>query len=79
VGIHNEYWIVLDLDYCSCIDYYFRTLSGQGICYHLDFAMKKSNSNADVVRFSDSEYSDFIKSLVNDNYLVIRNETGDLA
>lgn len=77
MGKHNEYWIDLELEYCSCNDYYFRTLSGRGICYHLGFARKKSNSNADVVRFSDSEYYDFIKSLVNDNYLVICNETGD--
>jgi hypothetical protein len=49
------------------------------MCYHLDYAKKKSNSNAEVIRFSDSEYYDFITSLVNDNYLVIRNETGDLS
>lgn len=79
VGKHNEYWIDLDLEYCSCNDYYFRTLSGQGMCYHLDYAKKKSNSNAEVIQFSDSEYYDFITSLVNDNYLVIRNETGDLS
>ncbi|HJU78842.1 MAG TPA: hypothetical protein VJ599_04675 [Nitrososphaeraceae archaeon] len=76
VGKHHEYWIDLDLDYCSCNDYYFRTLSGQGLCYHLDFAKEKMRSNVDTVHFSDSEYGDFVKSMINDNYQMIRNETG---
>jgi predicted nucleic acid-binding Zn finger protein len=68
----------LDLDYCSCNDYYFRTLSGQGLCYHLGFAKEKMNSKVDTIIFSDSEYYDFVKSVVGDNYLMIRNETGEL-
>ncbi|MGC2441202.1 MAG: hypothetical protein WA390_07275, partial [Nitrososphaeraceae archaeon] len=59
--------------------YYFRTLSGQGPCYHLGFAKGKISSKVDTVRFSDSEYYDFVRSVINDNYLLIRNETGDLA
>lgn len=78
VGKHHEYWIDLDLEYCSCNDYYFRTLSGQGLCYHLAFAKEKINSKVDTIHFSDSEYPDFVKSVVNDNYLLIRNETGEL-
>jgi predicted nucleic acid-binding Zn finger protein len=78
VGKHHEYWIDLDLGYCSCNDYYFRTLSDQGICYHLDFAKDKINSRVDTVRFSDLEYYDFVKSVVNDNYLMIRKEIGNL-
>ena len=78
VGKHHEYWIDLDLDYCSCNDYYFRTLSDQGLCYHLGFAKEKMNSKVDTIIFSDSEYCDFVKSLVNDNCLMIRNETGEL-
>ena len=78
VGKHHEYWIDLDLDYCSCNDYYFRTLSGKGLCYHLGFANEKINSKVDTIHFSDSEYCDFVKSVVNDNYLMIRNETGEL-
>ena len=78
VGKHHEYWIDLELNYCSCNDYYFRTLSGQGLCYHLGFAKEKINSKVDTIIFSDSEYSDFVKSVVYDNYLVIRNETGAL-
>jgi len=68
----------LDLDYCSCNDYYFRTLSGQGLCYHLGFAKEKMNSIVDTIIFSDSEYYDFVKSIVDDNYLMVRNETGEL-
>jgi predicted nucleic acid-binding Zn finger protein len=79
VGKHHEYWIDLDLGYCSCNDYYFRRLSGQGVCYHLDFAKQIINSKVDTVRFSDLEYYDFVKSVVNDNYLMIRNQIGDLA
>lgn len=79
VGKHHEYWIDLGLDYCSCNDYYFRTLSGQGLCYHLVYAKEKINSKVDTVRFSDSEYHDFVRAVINDNYLMIRNETGDFA
>jgi hypothetical protein len=49
------------------------------MCYHLDFAKERINSNVDTVRFSDLEYYDFLKSVVNDNYLMIRNEIGDLS
>ena len=79
VGKHNEYWIDLDLDYCSCNYYYFRTLSGQGLCYHLGFAKEKISSKVDTVHFSDSEYGDFVKSMINDNYQMIRRETGELV
>jgi predicted nucleic acid-binding Zn finger protein len=78
VGKHHEYWIDLDLDYCSCNDYYFRTLSGHGLCYHLGFAKEKMNSKAETIIFSDSEYYDFVKSVIADNYLMIRDETGEL-
>ena len=61
-----------------CNDYYFRTLSGQGLCYHLGFDKEKINSKVDTIHFSDTEYCDFVKSIVNDNYLMIRNETGEL-
>ena len=79
VGKHHEYWIDLGLDYCSCNDYYFRTLSDQGLCYHLVYAKEKINSKVDTVRFSDSEYHDFVRAVISDNYLMIRNETGDFA
>ena len=79
VGKHHEYWIDLGLDYCSCNDYYFRTLSGQGLCYHLVYAKEKINSKVDTVRFSDSEYHDFVRAVINDNYLMTRNETGDFG
>ena len=36
------------------------------------------NSKVDTIIFSDSEYYDFVKSVVGDNYLMIRNETGEL-
>jgi predicted nucleic acid-binding Zn finger protein len=77
VGKHYEYWIDLDLGYCSCNDYYFRTLSGKGMCYHLNFAKQKINSTVDTICFSDLEYYDFVKSVINDNYLIIRNEIND--
>jgi hypothetical protein len=33
----------------------------------------------DTVHFSDLEYGDFVKSMINDNYQMIRNETGELV
>ena len=75
MGKHNEYWIDPNLDYCSCKDYYYRTLSGKGLCYHLEFAKGKMTEKLETVRFSDSEYFDFVKSVMSDNYLNFRNET----
>jgi len=48
------------------------------MCYHLIFAKEKINSSIETVSFSDLEYYDFVKSVVNDNYMIIRNELGDL-
>ena len=79
VGKHYEYWIDLELGYCSCNDYYFRTLSDQGMCYHLNFAKENINLSVDTVHFSDSEYYDFVKSVFNDKEIIILNEIGALV
>jgi ACT domain-containing protein len=49
------------------------------MCYHLKFAKEKINSSVDTVHFSDSEYYDFVKSVFNDNDIIIRNEIGALV
>ncbi|CDI05842.1 hypothetical protein [Candidatus Nitrosotenuis uzonensis] len=65
VGMGKEYWIDPDLDYCSCEGYYFGRLKNKKMCYHLD-SIKEANraNNIEVITFSDSEYYDFLKSLL---------------
>lgn len=69
IGNNYEYWLDPYLNYCSCNDYYFRTLSGRGLCYHLSFAHKNViNKNFESIHFHDEEYLDFISAIISDCY-----------
>lgn len=67
VGKDNEYWVDSDNSYCSCRDYYFQTLSGREKCYHLQVIEEaKAKNLIDVIEFSDDEYYQFIRALIQD-------------
>jgi len=67
VSRNNEYWIDLDLDYCSCSDYFFRTLSTKKLCYHIRNAKKLyTTNNYQSYRFADGDYLSLIASIVKD-------------
>jgi predicted nucleic acid-binding Zn finger protein len=67
IGNTYESWIDLDLTYCTCNDYFFRTLSGKGPCYHLTSALDYlRHGNFEEIVFGDEEYNDFIAALIAD-------------
>ena len=68
VGKDNEHWTDPDLEFCSCKNYYYKTLSNLEACYHLK-TVKQANENNEFVSitFDDSEYNGFVKALLIDN------------
>ena len=64
VGKEKEYWLDPDEDYCSCASYYFGKMEGKSECYHLKSAkLAQKENKAEVIKFSDDEFVDFISSL----------------
>jgi predicted nucleic acid-binding Zn finger protein len=77
VSRNNEYWLDLDLDYCTCKYYFFRTLSGKDRCIHLkSLAEALRLKEYDRIEFQDDEYVSFLTSLLKDilswNYTLTR-------
>jgi predicted nucleic acid-binding Zn finger protein len=68
VGKDNEHWTDPDLEFCSCKNYYYKTLSNLETCYHLKTLQQaKENSEFVSITFDDSEYNGFVKALLIDN------------
>lgn len=64
---NNEYWLDLDLDYCTCKHYFFKTLSGKHNCIHLKILNDRiRTNNYDTIKFKDDEYDCFLISLFKD-------------
>jgi len=67
VGKDNEHWLDPDLGYCSCEDYYFKALNKEKECYHLkSIKLAKEQNKVEVIKFSDSEFANFVLALVSD-------------
>ncbi len=67
VGKSKEYWVDPDGEYCSCNGYHYTPQDGKKTCYHLDAVrLAASQNKIEVVRFSDSEFSEFIDGLISD-------------
>ena len=65
VGMGEEHWIAPEFGFCSCRSYYFGRLKGKKSCYHLELVdVAKKENDVEIVSFSDEEYSDFIKGLI---------------
>ncbi len=72
VGKDREYWVDPGDNFCSCEDYYFKTLSGKENCYHLNVIdVAREKKLVDVVEFKDEEYESFLGALVNDMLLSV--------
>lgn len=68
VGKDNEYWTDPELEFCTCKDFYFTTLSGGSDCYHLKSVRKAIEENRFVtVKFDDSEYAQFLQAIADDS------------
>ncbi|MFQ5969240.1 MAG: hypothetical protein ACE5J2_01920 [Nitrososphaerales archaeon] len=75
VGKDHEYWVDTEHSFCSCKDYYFQTLSGKEKCYHLQIiSIAKEKKLVDVIEFSDEEYNSFLQALINDIFLLAKDE-----
>jgi predicted nucleic acid-binding Zn finger protein len=67
VGKENEHWVDPELEFCSCKSYYFKTLSDGEQCYHLKTVRKSQDEKSyTTIEFSDSEYIQFTKALLQD-------------
>jgi len=68
VGKYNEYWTDLGLNFCSCKDFYFTTLSGGMDCYHLKSVKRAIEENKfSTIRFNDIEYVQFLQAIADDS------------
>lgn len=68
VGKDSEYWTDPDLQFCSCKDFYFKTLSAGEPCYHLKGIKKAIEAKSYVtLDFDDGEYAQILKSIAEDN------------
>ena len=67
VGKEKEYWLDPESDFCSCASYYFGKMEGKGDCYHLkSVRLAQKENKAEIIKFSDDEFVDFIASLAMD-------------
>lgn len=67
VGKDNEYWVDLQISFCSCKSYYYKTLSSGNLCYHLHCVeLAKLHNKFVTIEFHDTEYRSFIKALLSD-------------
>jgi len=67
VGRDNEHWADIELGFCSCKSYYYKTLSNGKLCYHLIcIVLAKQNNKFVTIKFHDTEYTDFINALLAD-------------
>ena len=72
IGRDNEYWIDLELGFCSCKDFYFNTLSGGQDCYHLKSVRKAIQERGfRVIEFDDSDYVYLLQAVADDNINVL--------
>jgi predicted nucleic acid-binding Zn finger protein len=73
VGKDREYWVDPEDGFCSCEDYYFKTLSGKERCYHLQVvSVAREKKLVDIIEFRDEEYDSFLRALINDMLLSVK-------
>ncbi len=67
VGRDREHWVDLEVGFCSCERYYYRTLSGGQKCYHLTCVeIARKAQKFTIIEFDDSERRFFIDGLISD-------------
>ena len=68
IGIDNEYWTDLEIMFCSCKSYYYKSVSSVQSCYHLEsLALSITQNKFERIEFHDSDYDGFISALISDN------------
>ncbi|MDX1596340.1 MAG: hypothetical protein R3327_05310 [Nitrosopumilaceae archaeon] len=67
VGKAKEHWLDPDMKFCSCPSYYFGRLNGKKFCYHIEAQkIAEKQGKFETIVFSDDEFYDFIKSVINE-------------
>lgn len=67
VGRDNEHWSDPELGFCTCRDFYFKTLSGGPECYHLRSVRKaRENSRYITLEFDDRDYFNILGAIADD-------------
>lgn len=67
VGKENEHWLDLDLEFCSCEDYYYNAMEKGKQCYHMKAVrMAKEQNKVEIIKFHDSEFENFILAIIKD-------------
>ena len=75
VGKDQEHWLDPELGFCSCKNYYFRSLSRCEPCYHLKSVNQATLEKKYVtIEFDDSDYNGFFKAMISDNANKLLNE-----
>lgn len=63
---NNEYWLDLNINFCSCKGYYYKYMRNNEQCYHLKALSIAKESEMDIIKFDDKEYSTFLYTLLRD-------------
>ena len=67
VGKDKEYWLDPEMNYCSCLSFYFNSTAGKQECYHLkSVSLAEKDNQIELIKFSDEEFFDFITGIVSD-------------
>lgn len=61
VGKYNEYWVDPQTNFCSCSNFYFKTLSGGENCYHLKAV--KNSSDFQTTELADDQYNTMLQDI----------------
>ncbi len=62
----EEYWLDLDVNFCSCKGYYYTYARKNERCHHLQALALASEEQISIIRFEDDEYSIFLHALIRD-------------
>ncbi len=67
VGKDNEHWSDPERGFCTCKDFYFKTLSGGAECYHLSSVRKAIEESRYIsLEFDDHEYVQMMQAILDD-------------
>lgn len=69
LGKDEEYWTEPDLDFCSCKNYFYKSLSSGKPCYHLTSTVQSIKEKTfTALEFEDNEYDQFIRAIIHDSF-----------
>ncbi len=67
VGKDKEHWAAPDLNFCSCKNYYYKSLSSGIPCYHLEAVQSMKEEEFTLLEFKDDEYDELLRAIISDS------------